>query len=27
VDTWLETPFSNGPRHARRIEKIAQLEA
>ena len=27
VDTWLETPFSNGPRHARRIEKISQLEA
>ena len=26
VDTWLETAFSEGPRHARRIAKIAALE-
>ena len=26
VDTWLETPFSEGPRHSRRIEKLMALE-
>ena len=26
VDTWLETAFSEGPRHARRIAKITALE-
>ena len=26
VDTWLNTPFSQGERHARRIAKIAELE-
>ncbi len=26
VDTWLETPFSEGPRHQRRIDKITALE-
>lgn len=26
VRAWLETPFSNGPRHCGRIEKIALLE-
>lgn len=27
VDTWLETPFSQGERHCRRLEKLARLEA
>ncbi len=27
VDTWLETPFSHGERHCRRLEKLAKLEA
>ena len=27
VDTWLNTEFSQGERHARRIAKIGQLEA
>lgn len=26
VRTWLETPFSNGPRHCGRIQKISALE-
>ena len=26
VDTWLETAFSEGPRHQRRIDKITALE-
>ena len=26
VDTWLNTEFSNGPRHVRRIEKLMSLE-
>ena len=26
VDTWLNTEFSHGPRHQRRIDKIAALE-
>ena len=26
VDTWLETSFSEGPRHQRRIDKITALE-
>ena len=26
VDTWLETPFSGGERHARRIAKLSALE-
>ncbi len=26
VDTWLETPFSGGDRHARRIEYIRKME-
>ena len=26
VDTWLKTPFSNGERHERRVEKIAAIE-
>lgn len=26
VNTWLKTPFSNKPRHKRRIEKIKRLE-
>lgn len=26
VDTFLTTPFSNGPRHIRRIEKISKYE-
>ncbi len=26
VDTWLATEFSQGPRHARRIEKVMALE-
>ena len=26
VDTWLNTPFSNGERHARRVEKMMALE-
>jgi ribose 5-phosphate isomerase B len=25
--TWLETPFSNGPRHQQRLKKIAALES
>lgn len=27
VDTWLTTPFSNGERHLRRVNKIAEIEA
>ena len=26
VDTWLETPFSEAPRHQRRIDKVMALE-
>ena len=26
VDTWLDTPFSQGPRHQRRIDKVMALE-
>jgi ribose 5-phosphate isomerase B len=26
VDKWLDTPFSNEPRHQRRIDKLMQLE-
>jgi len=26
VDTWLKTPFSNGERHERRVQKIAKIE-
>ena len=26
VDTWLKTPFSNGERHERRVQKIAAIE-
>ena len=26
VDTWLDTPFSEGPRHQRRIDKVMALE-
>lgn len=26
VDTWLDTPFSEEPRHQRRIDKMMQLE-
>ena len=26
VKKWLETPFSNAPRHVRRLEKVAKLE-
>ena len=26
VDTWLETPFSHGPRHQRRVDKIMSYE-
>lgn len=26
VDTWLDTPFSNGERHQRRIDKMMALE-
>lgn len=26
VDTWLETPFSQAPRHQRRIDKVMALE-
>ncbi|MBI2020376.1 RpiB/LacA/LacB family sugar-phosphate isomerase [Candidatus Daviesbacteria bacterium] len=26
VQTWLETPFTNEPRHSRRIEKIKKIE-
>lgn len=26
VDMWLKTPFSNGERHERRVEKIAAIE-
>ena len=26
VDKWLETPFSNEPRHQRRIDKVMALE-
>jgi len=26
VNTWLDTPFSGGERHLRRLEKIAQIE-
>jgi ribose 5-phosphate isomerase B len=26
VNTWLKTPFSNGERHERRVQKIAQIE-
>ncbi len=26
LDTWLDTPFSEGPRHQRRIEKLMALE-
>ena len=26
VDTWLNTPFSQGPRHQRRIDKMMALE-
>ncbi len=26
IDTWLNTPFSQGERHARRIEKLMALE-
>lgn len=27
VDTWLDTPFSEGPRHKNRIAKISAMEA
>ena len=26
VDTWLETPFSHGERHQRRVDKIMSYE-
>ena len=26
IDTWLETPFSNEPRHQRRIDKLMAVE-
>lgn len=26
IDTWLETEYSNDPRHDRRIEKVAKVE-
>ncbi len=26
IDTWLDTPFSQGPRHQRRIDKMMALE-
>jgi ribose 5-phosphate isomerase B len=26
VDTWMKTPFSNGERHERRVQKIAAIE-
>ena len=26
IKTWIETPFSNQERHARRVEKISQIE-
>ena len=26
VDTWLDTPFSHGERHQRRIDKVMALE-
>ena len=26
VDKWLDTPFSNEPRHQRRIDKVMALE-